>query len=369
MAEQPASKSDPSAARYGAHGSSLRDLPRLRSSRRRRLSSWDRSGGNDDFVVLDPGAELELGSIDGAGSITHMWFTTALVCDDRYNHDEPDYLRKLVLEMSWDGEPEPSVNVPLGDFFGSIPPGGRSFVSAPIQVGPADGRSLTSYWHMPFGDGARIVLRNDSSEHRINVYFYIDYEVFDELEPGLGRFHAQWRRQNPCDGDAEERGGTNLEQLESGTNLTGAGNYVILDAQGEGHYVGCILSVTNLRDSKQWNWYGEGDDMIFIDGDQWPPTLHGTGTEDYFDSAYCPREPFSAPYQGIISAGGWNWSGTSTLYRFHVEDPIPFAESIRVTIEHGHANSRSDDYSSVAFWYQAEPHRPFELPPPAQRSL
>jgi hypothetical protein len=355
--------------RYGQYGSSLRDLPRLRLGRRGRLSSWDRTGGNHDFVVIDPGETLELGRITGAGSITHMWYTTKLVCDDPYNHDEPDYLRKLVLRMFWDGEDEPSVFVPLGDFFGAMPPEGKAFASSPLQVGPSAGRSLTSFWHMPFGSEARISLENESSLHQVNVYFYVDFEEFDELEDDLGRFHAQWRRENPCDGESLEQGRTNLEHLESGHNLTGKGNYTILEAEGQGHYVGCILSITNLRESAQWNWYGEGDDMIFVDRDSWPPTLHGTGTEDYFDSAYCPAEPQSTPYHGIISAGGWNWSGTSTLYRFHIEDPIAFRERIRVTIEHGHANSRSDDYVSVAYWYQREPHVPFALPSPMSREL
>ena len=107
--------------------------------------------------------------------------------------------------------------------------------------------------------------------------------------------------------------------------------------------------------------------MIFVDGAEWPPTLHGTGTEDYFGTAYCPNEAWNGPYHGIISPGGPNWSGSTTYYRFHIEDPIAFQRDIRVTIEHGHANRRSDDLSSVAFWYQAEPHAPFSLLPVTDR--
>ena len=107
--------------------------------------------------------------------------------------------------------------------------------------------------------------------------------------------------------------------------------------------------------------------MIFIDGERWPPSLHGTGTEDYFNTAWCPQQEYSAPYDGITLGGGSNWSGHVSLYRFHVEDPVTFERSIRVTIEHGHANKRSDDLSSVACWYQAEPHRPFSVPPARQR--
>jgi transposase len=126
-------------------------------------------------------------------------------------------------------------------------------------------------------------------------------------------------------------------------------------------------SRTDLRETQQWNWYGEGDDMIFIDGEGWPPSLHGTGTEDYFNTAWSPKQEYSAPYHGITLGGGDNWSGHVSLYRFHVEDPVTFEKSIRVTLEHGHANKRSDDFSSVAYWYQVEPHRPFPISPVRQR--
>ncbi|MGH3729076.1 MAG: glycoside hydrolase family 172 protein, partial [Micromonosporaceae bacterium] len=137
---------------------------------------------------------------------------------------------------------------------------------------------------------------------------------------------------------------------------------------GRGHYVGATVNIRNLRETFEWNWYGEGDDMIFIDGEPFPPSLHGTGTEDYFNTAWCPSESYAAPYHGITLPGGVNWSGEISLYRFHIEDPITFTSSIRVGIEHGHANKRSDDWSSVAYWYQTLPHKPFELPGPAART-
>lgn len=142
-------------------------------------------------------------------------------------------------------------------------------------------------------------------------------------------------------------------------NTTGDGNYVILEAHGKGHYVGCNLNIHNLRETREWNWYGEGDDMIFIDGEPWPPSLHGTGTEDYFNTAWCPQQEVCTPYHGIILGGGPNWSGKISVYRYHIQDPVMFDESIKVTIEHGHNNHRSDDLSSTAYWYQSEPHLPF----------
>ena len=268
--------------------------------------------------------------------------------------------------MFWDGEEQPSVLVPVGDFFGAGHARTANFASLPIQMSPQDGKAFNSFFHMPFSNGARIEVMSELDESRVFFYYYVDYEELDELEDGLGRFHALWRRENPCDG-VEQGEQTNEEFEFGGTHIGGEGNYVILEAEGQGHYVGCFLYVHNLRQTQQWNWYGEGDDMIFVDGETWPPSLHGTGTEDYFNTAWCPREAYAAPYHGIVFPGGENWSGQVTLYRFHVEDPVPFQRSIRVTIEHGHANKRRDDYASVAYWYQAEPHRTFSILPVGER--
>ncbi|WP_197510870.1 DUF2961 domain-containing protein [Tessaracoccus coleopterorum] len=203
---------------------------------------------------------------------------------------------------------------------------------------------------MPFADGARFELTSECDELVLWFYFYIDYEAFDQLEDGIGRFHASWHRECPTDG-IEQGDLTNGQFLFEGDNTTGDGNYTILETKGRGHYVGCTFNVTNLRHTEAWNWYGEGDDMIFVDGESWPPNIHGTGTEDYFNTAWCPSEPFHGPYHGITMPGGPNWSGQISMYRFHIEDPVTFSESVRVTIEHGHNNQRSDDISSVAYWY------------------
>ena len=353
---------------YGDFGSSLRDLPRLRSSRRKRASSWDKTGGNDDRLTIGPGQTATLAEIPKAGCVNHIWITIANEHMSRTpDAEEPDFLRKILLKMYWDREEEPSVLVPVGDFFGVGHARTANFVSAPIQMSPEDGKSFNSFFQMPFADGASIEVTSELSREDILFYYYVDYEEFDELDDGLGRFHAQWRRQNPSDG-VEEVGQSNKEFLFGGENIGGEGNYTILEAEGRGHYVGCVLSVHNLRETNQWNWYGEGDDMIFIDGEEWPPSLHGTGTEDYFNTAWCPQQEYSAPYHGITLGGGDNWSGQISLYRFHIEDPISFERSIQVTIEHGHANKRSDDYSSVAYWYQTEPHKPFSISPVEERS-
>jgi hypothetical protein len=157
-------------------------------------------------------------------------------------------------------------------------------------------------------------------------------------------------------------------------NLDGGENYVILDTRGYGHFVGVVLSVDHLNPIPKFGWFGEGDDMIFIDGEAWPPALHGTGTEDYFCAAWgYPSGKYDAPYHGVSLAGPTEgptaYSGKWTMYRFHIEDPVIFHESIRVTIEHGHDNVHASDYSSVAYWYQNEPHPPFQPFPPAAARL
>jgi D-arabinan exo alpha-(1,3)/(1,5)-arabinofuranosidase (non-reducing end) len=347
---------------YGQHGSSLRDLPRLRASRRRRASSFDPTGGNDDRLYLAPGERAVIADLAGPGSINHLWCTVAPARDPDLDTPEVrDMLRRLVLRITWDDAEAPAVLVPLGDFFGVGFGRTTTFASLPLQMSPRDGRGMNCFFHMPFRSRARVEIVSEMAAEDVLVYFYVDWEAFDALEDGLARFHAQWRRENPAPG-IDERGLGNATFQHGGRNVTGAENYTILEAEGHGHYVGCVLNVQNLRATDAWNWYGEGDDMIFIDGEPFPPSLHGTGTEDYFGTAWCPDEPFSAPYHGLTLTGGPNWAGQHSMYRFHVEDPVTFARSIRVTIEHGHANRRSDDLSSVAYWYQAPPHRPFGLP-------
>lgn len=330
--------------------SPLGGLPYLRDCTTRRVSSWDRTGGNKDCWQVEPGKELSLLDINVAGCIKHIWITTE--CGAVH------YLRKVVLRMFWDHEETPSVEVPLGDFFGVGHARTVNFTSLPLNMSPQDGRSFNCFFPMPFSAGARILVQNECEHHPLTIYFHIDYEIYDQLPEPIGRFHAQWRRENPC-GGISDAGMSNNEYIDGGFNLSAEGNYVILEARGRGHYVGCSFNVHNLRFTDEDNWYGSGDDMIFVDGELFPPSLHGTGTEDYFCAAYCPTQAYCAPYHGLPLAGGSNWSGQISLYRFHIEDPICFQKSILVTIEHGHANRRSDDLSSTAYWYQTEPHAPF----------
>lgn len=373
--------------------SPLRGLAKLRDARTRRFSSFDRTGGNDDRFHIRPGETVTIAECGGAGIVTHIWAT--LACESE------SFLRKIVIRAYWDGEAAPSIEAPIGDFFGMGHAETRNFASLPVQASPQDGKAFNCYFPMPFGDGMKITITNEA-EHNLLFYYYVDLELHERLEDGMGRFHAQYRQDRPK--GISEKGLANEEFLFGGENADGKENYTILEANGHGHYVGVLFSVYSRRGARVWDWYGEGDDMIFVDGepgiyvpdsarfpdqrigpkgtlvadrpesapganDAWPPTLHGTGTEDYFNTAWCPTQDYAAPYHGIIAAGGPNWTEPVTLYRWHIEDPVIFKKNIRVTIEHGHANRRSDDISSVAFWYQAEPHKPFDPLPAASERL
>ena len=299
----------------------------------RRVSSYDRSGGNRDSISIEPGAAAVLAEIEGPGAIHHIWATIAA---------EPFYGRKLILRMYWDGETEPSVEAPVGDFFGVGHGLNRNFSSLPINCS-SDGRARNCYWHMPFAKSARITVTNEGARPVSAFYYYIDYRVLRELSGFTPYFHAQYRQETPC---APGR------------------NYLLLEAEGRGHYVGCGMSVLQ----RSMGWWGEGDDMIYVDGET-EPSLHGTGSEDYFSDAWGMREDENPFYGCPLQEEDYQAGSKATVYRFHIPDPIPFRKSVRVTIEHGHANDRSDYFSSVAYWYQSEPHRPFSPLPPVEKRL
>ncbi|KYH36818.1 MAG: hypothetical protein AYL29_010620 [Candidatus Bathyarchaeota archaeon B24] len=325
----------------------LAALPYYRESTSRRVSSYDRTGGNRDYLTIEPWETRVLADIEGTGIIRHIWCTIA--SDDRY------YLRNIVLRMYWDGEPNPSVESPIGDFFGVGHGVAKHFISLPLTM--TCDRGFNSYFPMPFSRRARIEVENQSDKPVRAFYYHIDYEVLPGLDENMLRFHAKWRRENPTEAKKYPPG-------VEGKNLTGEDNYLILEAYGRGKYVGCVISIYGLKPG----WWGEGDEMIFVDGEKWPPSIHGTGTEDYIGAAWGFKFEFYGPYHGLPLKGNPDWTGASSMYRFHIEDPIYFRKSIRVTIEHGHANDRSDDWSSVAYWYQTEPHYEFtKLPPPELR--
>ena len=335
----------------------LDDLVRLREGHSKRVSSWDTTGGNRDYLVIEPGATQSLAQIEGAGTIRHIWMTVS--CGDDL------YLRKVVLRMFWDGMDRPSVETPLGDFFGTGHARVSSYSSAALNMSAAEGQdrraAMNCYFPMPFTDGARIEVENQCDLPIDSFYYYIDYDQQDAQPDAVARFHAQWRRANPCppppDRDTRERAEGDVYG-DLVPNLSDRDNYLIMEAEGRGHYVGCNLSVHNLYGG----WWGEGDDMFMIDGEKWPPDMHGTGSEDYFTHAWSMQPQNAYTYAGVSYRTGGLVRGFNeriTVYRYHIVDPVIFHRSIRVSIEHGHANDRCDDYASTAYWYQTLPHAPF----------
>jgi len=313
-----------------------------------RISSCDPDwrSGNEDARLLRRGTTLTIADMDGPGVIRHIWFT--------FNAKDPRFGRSLTLRMYWDNQDEPAVESPIGDFF-AVGHGARRCVdSLPVSVS-SEGRAFNCYWSMPFARHARITLSNDSKEYTAkSVYWYVDYEKVPELAPDTLYFHAQYRQEFPA---------------------TPRRNYLILDAQGRGHYVGTVLSVY----SRTASWFGEGDDFFYVDGES-EPSLRGTGTEDYFCDAWGFRE-FNRPYYGVVQFDGHEVGDRVSVYRWHIKDPVRFTRSLKVEIEHKGTmyddkgrrvsgfEERADLFSSVAFWYQAGKAKRFATLPAAEERV
>ncbi len=331
----------------------LREMTILKHHRSKRVSSYDRAGGNRDWIEIAPGETATLATLSGAGCINRLYCAIRSL--------DHMYLRKLVLRAFWDGERAASVE---GNFFGNTNGKACYFSSLALAVNPggygpnvADG--FNCFLPMPYSSSARLEIENQGESPIPRCWYHVDYEEMDSLASDVGRLHAQWRREDPTVAEPQPPGHW------AGTNLTGEKNYLILEAEGQGNFVGFVLGV----DNSCGDWWGEGDDMIFIDGETWPPSLHGTGTEEIFGAGACPNVPYAGPYMGVHQISDQMWAGKNGMYRFFISDPIRFTRSIRATIEHGHNNDLANDYTSVAYWYQREPHKAFPPFPPADRRL
>ena len=291
-------------------------------------------------VRIEPGQVFELAKIDGSGVIQHIWMTPT------------GNWRFSILRFYWDGETTPSIEVPVGDFFASGWGKYAQINSLAVNVNP--GSAFNSYWTMPFRKSARITMENIAPE-AMTLYYQVTYAL-TEIEPDAAYLHAQFRRTNPVP----------YKQV-----------YTLLDGvKGQGHYVGTHMSwgVNNN------GWWGEGEIKFFMDGDGDFATIVGTGTEDYFCGSYNfenrdtkQYQPFSTPYAGmplvIKPDGVYQSQQRFSLYRWHITDPIRFDQDLKVTIQAlgwrsgGRYLPLQDDVSSVAFWYQTEPHAPFPTLP------
>lgn len=324
----------------------LDDLPTLKNFKAERNSSADPNwqNGNGDARPIAPGATLTLAELTGPGRIAHVWFTIA--------DSEPSYGKKLVLRMYWEGEKSPSVESPINDFF--VEGHGMDYQvnSLAIRV-TSDGRARNCYFPMPFRKSAKIEVANEGKQPVNALYWYIDWQKLESLPADTAYFHAKYRQEYPC---------------IKGTD------YLILLARGKGHYVGCNLSVR----TREEGWWGEGDDRFYIDGET-EPSLRGTGSEDYFCDGWGLRQ-MDGLFYGCPIMEGLNVGNRTTAYRFHIQDPVPFTKSLTVTIEHKGAHKfpdgkwsgfeeRADDFLSVAYWYQSEPHAPFPAFPTVEERL
>ena len=287
------------------------------------------------FIRLNAHQTATLMDVAGPGIIQHIWLVEGLN-------------RGLVIRFYWDGEDTPSVEAPAPDFF-AVGHGRFAQVnSLPVVVNPAN--ALNCYWPMPFRTHARITLSNETGSDVELVAYQITY-VETEVPAAAGTFHAQYRRastaeRNPC---------------------------VILDGvKGRGRYVGTFLAWTQ----REKGWFGEGEIKFYLDGDEQFPTICGTGTEDYFQGSYGFSRPYTTAYSGTVLPASESADPPSfwSLYRWHIQDPINFEDSLRVTIQalgwgsDGKYKKLADDIASVAYWYQAEPHALFpKLPEAAER--
>ena len=326
---------------YAGSGNPLDGLAKLKAGDSERSSSSDPfwQNGNADARPIPAGGTLVIADLEGPGVINHIWNTIAA--------NERGYPRLLVLRMYWDGEENPSVECPIGDFYVIGHGQDVPFQSLPVCV-TSDGRGRNCYWPMPFRKSAKITVTNEGRQPIGAFYYYVDWRKNPKLGKDEAYLHAMYRQEFPT--------------------IMGR-NYLIADIQGRGHYVGTVLSVRQLTAS----WWGEGDDFFFIDGEELP-RLRGTGSEDYFCDGWGFRK-MANPYYGAPLFEGYDPFSLSTVYRWHIPDPVIFHKSLRVEIEHkgvtfnadGSVKSgfeeRPDDFSSVAFWYQIEPHKPFpEMP-------
>jgi Protein of unknown function (DUF2961) len=356
-----------SAGVFAALGEDLSGLPLLKAYTQERLSSYDRSGANDDGGgknQIKPAETRVLGEVQGPGIITHIWFTIAT--SDRY------HLKSLVLRMYWDGETLPAVEAPIGDFFGLGLGEYFMYESGPLSVGSQ--KALNCYFPMPFRKSAKITVTNDGAVPVGAFYFNIDWQKHKSLPQDSAYFYAEYRQAAPTPGWTTEWKLNSDAKVNSHPNEKGESNYVIVETEGKGHYVG----VTHSIFQNQGDWWGEGDEMIFID-ERDKPKIIGTGSEDYYLGAWCyggcgispfgtSQPTFAYRHYGNPRNGGDHRGSKWMVYRFHTDSPIPFERYLKMTIEHGHGNHRSDNFYTVAYWYQQGPHRLRKpLPPLDQR--
>jgi hypothetical protein len=292
--------------------------------------------------LVQPGESIVLADITGPGTLRHIWLTT---------HSKQELLRGCVIRAWWDDQAHPSIEAPLGDFFGFAHGGTPAFQSCAHSVGAALGMNI--WLPMPFLRRARLELVNEASV-RLPLFYQVDYTIGDDHDHSVGRLHVAFQRQNPT------TAGRDFEVLPR--------------RDGRIRYLGAVLGVRPLDP----RWWGEGELKVWIDEDGEHATIVGTGTEDYVGLSW-GIQPNAFLYHGA----SWRErddaiaTGAVSVYRWHALDPIVCERSMRVTIQQiGHSPTgaarsiddylaelyeRADDWSCATFWYEAIPSAP--LPP------
>jgi hypothetical protein len=324
---------------------------RAQSYRSLKQGSWDRTGGNRDSWTIAPGATLKVFEDDGPGVISHIWFTIAA--------RSGDHLKELVLRGYWDGNDKPSVEAPIGDFFGCNLNTYQIYQSEYLACSP--GKSLNCYFAMPYKRGARFTVSNEGKQEVGSFYSNIDYLKTPRLPDDVLYFHAQYRQAAPC-----------LPVKSDGPklNLDGRMNYVYLETRGRGHLMGVTLGVLQNANG----WWGEGDEMIFVD-DETKPLITGTGSEDYFLGSWDfggrdGAQPFGhSMYGAPLIVNAERTGGRYVCYRWHGDNPVTFDRYLKHTMEHGHANDRGDNFFSVGYWYQSTPYTDFPALPAVESRI
>jgi hypothetical protein len=345
----------PQAAVSQTRGSVPSDLPllpgyaRAQNYRSLKQSSFDRTGGNRDYWTIPAGGTQTVFEAAGPGIVSHIWFTISA--------RSGDHLKELVLRGYWDGNTRPSIEGPVGDFFGLNLNTYQIYQSEYLACSP--GRSLNCYFAMPYRQSARLTVSNEGRQEVGSFYSNIDYMTVPRLPEDVLYFHSQYRQSAPCQ---PVTGGSRL-------NLDGRQNYVFLETRGRGHLMGVTLGVLQNAEG----WWGEGDDMIFVD-DESKPLINGTGSEDYFLGSWNfggrdDAQPFGhTEYGAPLIVNPERTGGRYCCYRWHGHNPVTFEKYLKHTIEHGHANDRGDNFFSAAYWYQSTPYVDFPaLPPLAAR--
>ncbi len=294
-------------------------LPYLKPGKMMQVTSHDTSGGDNDMILIPAGKKATILDVSGPGVITRIWF--------RVKSNDPYYLRRILIRMYWDEEKDPSVEVPLGDFFGN----GFSYKQYNTAYLSMAGGGFTCFFPMPFEKSAKIEIINETGQEIPTFGYQVNYLKMDGyLGRDVAYFHAWWNRNVRTDYDS---------------------SYTILRVKGKGHIVGVNLNIQSF-DGKFT--FLDGDEKIYIDGEK-NPSLYGTGTEDFFSGGdNFNRGEFIGPYNGLIMKD--DSLGRIAAYRFNINDPIPFKKSIKFTIEHGPNNQVVADYSSTIYWYQIDPH-------------